>query len=478
MTDKFFTRRNFLRDLSLLSAGVIVAGEATARADGEKAQVVHDAQSITRKGWKAGLGKRVITPENGVWLAGYDAERPAEGKLHDLYVKVIALKDAAGKIVVLATTDNQGMSRTVSDRIYESVRTRYGLLRPDFMLTFSHTHTGPCLEDDLVDYYPSDDAQRAQVHAYSLWMESKVVEAVGEALSNWQPVELYHGEGTCSFAVNRRENKEAEVPAMLASGTPLKGPVDHRVPVLAIRSGSALIGVLFGYSCHPTTIWVNSWSGDYPGFAQRALESAYPDTMAMFFNTSGGDQNPLPRGTVPLCQQYGKMLSDSVSVVISRDMHPVSSRLSTAFRYVDLPYAAVATRSELEKVAASGGTLQSRWAKRMLLKLAAGEQFRDRYPYPVQAWYLGKELLLIGQGGESVVDYSLRYSREYPEQATWLLGYSNEMVAYIPSRRVWEEGRYEGGPHLDEYGHPAWRWSGDIEDRITGAVRELVEKVR
>jgi neutral ceramidase len=371
MTSKFSTRRNFIRDISLLSAGALIHEEAAAGAGEEKRSLAYHPNGTAGKGWKVGLGKRVITPENGVWLAGYDLERPAEGKLHDLYVKVMALKDAAGKVVVLATTDHQGMSRTVSDRIYELVRDRYGIARENFMLTFSHTHTGPCLEDDMVDYYPSDARQREEVHAYSLWMESKVLEAVVEALSGWQSAELYHGEGQCTFAVNRRENKEEDVPAMLASGTPLKGPVDHRVPVLAIRNGSALVGVLFGYSCHPTTIWLNRWSGDYPGFAQLAIESAFPGTMAMFFNTSGGDQNPLPRGTVELCQQYGKMLSDAVSQAIEGEMYPVSPQLSAAFDYVDLSYESVATRPELEKVAESGRSLQARWAKRMLSKLAA-----------------------------------------------------------------------------------------------------------
>jgi hypothetical protein len=52
------------------------------------------------------------------------------------------------------------------------------------------------------------------------------------------------------------------------------------------------------------------------------------------------------------------------------------------------------------------------------------------------------------------------------------------MVAYIPSRRVWEEGGYEGGPHIDEYGHPAWRWAGNVEDRIVKGVHQIVKHVR
>jgi len=76
-----------------------------------------------------------------------------------------------------------------------------------------------------------------------------------------------------------------------------------------------------------------------------------------------------------------------------------------------------------------------------------------------------------------VVDYSLRFKREFGP-TTWVCGYANDMAAYIPSRRVWEEGGYEGGPHLDEYGRPAWRWAGDVEDRIAKTVEHVVREVR
>jgi hypothetical protein len=114
----------------------------------------------------------------------------------------------------------------------------------------------------------------------------------------------------------------------------------------------------------------------------------------------------------------------------------------------------------------------------MLQMLDKGVKLPDSYPYPVQAWQLGKELLFIGTGGESVVDYSLRFKSEFGESSTWVCGYANDMVAYIPSRRVWEEGGYEGGPHLDECGHPAWRWAGDVEDRVAKAVHHVVKRVR
>ena len=131
--------------------------------------------------WQAGIAKAVITPQTPVWLAGYGTARPPDGKIHDLWVKVLSLKDPAGKRVVMATTDHMGMSKTIYESLCRRVRERFGLERAEFMITFSHNHCGPVLKDDLVDYYPLNDEQRRLVDEYTEWMETRVIAAVGEA---------------------------------------------------------------------------------------------------------------------------------------------------------------------------------------------------------------------------------------------------------------------------------------------------------
>ncbi|MEO8763873.1 MAG: neutral/alkaline non-lysosomal ceramidase N-terminal domain-containing protein [Ginsengibacter sp.] len=430
--------------------------------------------------WQVGISSRVITPDSNVWLAGYGEKRIPEGKLHDIWAKVLALKSKNNERAVMVTTDNQGMSRTIYEDLYKKIHERFGLERSEFMLTFSHNHSGPRLRGDLVDYYPSDDQQRRLVDEYSDWMEAQIIDAIDEALKNWQPALLSKGKGFCGFAVNRRDNVELDVPALLAEGKPLKGVVDHDVPVLAVRNHNGnLLAVLFGYACHPTTLRGTLWSGDYPGFAQVSLEKRFPGVTAMFFNACGGDQNPIPRRTVALCQQYGDMLSNAVQEVLNKPMQPISSTLRTTFRFISLDYDEVVTAEKLLPITTDSYEIHARWARRMLEMIDKDVTFPTSYHYyPVEAWQIGKELLLIGTGGESVVDYSLRFKHEYGQESTWVCGYANIMVAYIPSRRVWEEGGYEGGSHLDEYGHPAWRWAGTIEDRIAKAVHHLVKRVR
>ncbi|MCE9562870.1 MAG: neutral/alkaline non-lysosomal ceramidase N-terminal domain-containing protein [Planctomycetes bacterium] len=427
--------------------------------------------------WKAGVAKAVITPEKSVWLAGYGTKRAPDGKLHDLWMKALALEDPKGNRVVLVTSDFQGIPKEMTDRVFEQLLKKHKLERRQVMITFSHNHCGPRLGLDLVDYYPIEAEQVKLVDEYTTLMEGKLVEMVGESLKNLAPATLATGRGKATFAVNRRNNREADVPAIIAKGEPLKGPVDHNVPVVTVTGADKkLMAILFGYACHPTTLNFTKWCGDYPGFTQLALEKNHPGATAMFVNTCGGDQNPLPRRSVELCEKYGNMLADGVEDALKKPLKPIAPGLQTAFEYVDLPYEKVITREELVTASKDANAVKKRWAERMLGKLDAGEKFAASYPYPLHAWRLGKDTLMIGMGAETVVDYALNFKAEYGAE-TWVLGYADDMISYIPSRRVWDEGGYEGGPNLFEYGRPALRWAGDIEKRVTSGVAKLVKAV-
>ncbi len=427
--------------------------------------------------WNAGIAKAVITPEKSVWLAGYGSKRAPDGKLHDLWMKALALEAPGGERVVLVTSDFQGVPKEMSDRVFAELKKKHKLERTQVMITFSHNHCGPRLGDDLVDYYPVEAEQEKLVEEYTRRMESKLVDMVGEALKNLAPATLAAGQGKTTFAVNRRNNKEADVPAILAKGEALKGPVDHTVPVITVMGkDKKLVAVLFGYACHPTTLSFTKWCGDYPGFAQLAIEKNHPGAAAMFVNTCGGDQNPLPRRSVELCEKYGNMLAAAVEETLKKPLKPIEPGLKTAFAHVDLAYEKVMAREDLQAAAKDANGIKKRWAERLLKKLDGGEKFSPTYPYPLHAWRLGKDTLMIGMGAETVVDYALQFKAEYGAN-TWVLGYADDMISYIPSRRVWDEGGYEGGPNLYEYGRPALRWANDVEPRIAAAVGKLVKAV-
>lgn len=422
--------------------------------------------------WQIGIAKTKITPDRPLWMAGYgNRTKPAEGTLHDLWIKVLALETAGGDRAVVLTSDLLGFTKGLYDDVCAELAAECQLERSRIMLTASHTHTGPVLEDALYDIYPLDERDISLIVEYSRNLKKTIVATVVEAFGRLSPATLWAAEGTADFAVNRRENSESQVIQARQSGMPLEGPVDHDVPVLAVkRSDDSLQAVVFGYACHATTLSFNQWSGDYPGFAQIAMEEGHPETTAMFFAGCGADQNPLPRRSVELCEKYGRALAAAVQDVLEGPMRPIASRLETALEFVDLPYGNQPGKAELE-AAASKGAYWRRRAERLIGRLDDGQSFQTSYSYPVQVWKLGQDQLWIALGGEVVVDYSLAFKSQYGKK-TWVAGYTNDVMSYIPSGRIWKEGGYESGAFY-VYGLPADGWAPDVEERITACVRRL-----
>ncbi len=300
---------------------------------------------------------------------------------------------------------------------------------------------------------------------------------VGEALARMTPVRVSRGEGMTDFAVNRRNNREPDVPE-LKKRHALRGPSDHSVPVLAVRAhGGKLLAVVFAYACHNTTLSIQQWNGDYAGFAETNLETAYPGAVALFCMGCGGDQNPIPRRSVELCRHYGRMMSDAVAAVLARHLEPLAPKLRTEYESVSLELGAAPTRDELKSLAENGaGAYIKRWAARLLREKDAGRPLARDYPYPVEIWRMGGKQLWIALGGEVVVDYDLRFKDRYGAD-TWVTSYANDVMAYIPSRRVIREGGYEGNTSMMVYGMPAERWDESIEETIAATVDRLVHRL-
>jgi hypothetical protein len=249
----------------------------------------------------------------------------------------------------------------------------------------------------------------------------------------------------------------------------VKGPSDHTVPVIRIADErNRLSAVVFGYACHATSLSINKWSGDYPGFTQIEIERMYPAATAMFFAGFGADQNPFPRGGVLQAEQYGKELAISVERVLKGEMKPLTPSLKTVYEEIELEIAQPPDQAELEQIIKNGADWEKRWATMIKKKQAAGEKLEDSYPfYPVQVWQLGEQSLVV-LGGEVVVDYALKL-RELLGNDIILMGYSNDVMTYIPSERVLKEGGYEGKSSMWVYGHRG-TWESGIEEKIISEV--------
>lgn len=426
-------------------------------------------------GWRAGVARRVITPATPMWMSGYASRsKPAEGTLHDLWAKALVLEDADGERAVLVTLDLVGIGRELSQQILGDLKTKYGLEPRQVALCTSHTHTGPVVGRNLGTMYFLDERQGRLVEEYAERLRGQVVETVGRAIASLAPARLEHGLGATTFAVNRRNNREPDVPGLRAEDA-LVGPVDHSVPVLVVREArrdGKVLAIATGYACHATVLSFYRWSGDWPGFAQIEIEKRFPGATALLWAGCGADQNPLPRRKVELAEKYGRMLADAVSDVVRKPLVPLEPRLRTIRSEINLAYGPLPTREQIERDSKSDNKYVAARARHLLAQLDRDGKLPKSYPYPVQVWRLGDVTFVI-LGGEVVVDYALRL-RDEIEGPVWVAGYSNDVMAYIPSKRVLKEGGYEGGGAMVYYGLPTV-WSERVEEQVVEEVKKLVD---
>lgn len=428
-------------------------------------------QQTAKKGWKAGVARGVITPSEPIWMAGYGSrDHPSEGTLVDLWAKVLVIEDAKGKKVILVTTDILGFPKKMSDRIRDQLAVKFGLTRSQIILSSSHTHSGPVLMDALSDIYPLNEQQKEVIKKYSANLEKQIITLAGDAIRSMVPAQIFSQNGVTRFQVNRRNNVEAT----LSKQTDLNGPNDYAVPVIKVTDASGkIIAVTFGYACHATVLGLYQFSGDYPGFAQIEVEKLHPGVTAMFFQGAGADQNPIPRRTVPLAQQYGRELAAAVDRVLNEEMKKLEPSISTAYAEVNLTFAPPPTKTELLKMEKETKGSEQRWATHQLEILKNNGSLMTSYPYPVQIWKLGEQSIMT-LGGELVIQYAIDLKKLFGPDI-FVMGYANDEMAYIPSETILKEGGYEGETSQKVYGMPG-KWNSDIQVKILKEFEKLAVK--
>ena len=276
--------------------------------------------------------------------------------------------------------------------------------------------------------------------------------------------------------MNRREPTSQSVKI----GVNPKGPVDHDVPVLQVRSPEGkLLAVLFSYACHNTTLTGNHYEfhGDYAGEAQQRFENRHPGAVALFMIGCGADANPQPRGELEHAQRNGEELASAVESAVGRDGRQVQGPLRAELLHFPIPLAPAPSRSEFEaRLNDSDRFMRRHAALQLELLNRDGHSPRD-YSYPLQAVQLGNTVTLVALGGEVVVGYGLQLKQRLGEETTWPVGYANDVFAYIPTRQILSEGGYEADRSQIYYGMPG-PWAPAIEATILDQAVGLVNKLR
>lgn len=418
--------------------------------------------------YSVGLAKVDITPSFPVRLCGYAARtKEPDGTEQKLWAKALAI-GADGDLAILMTVDNTGIPANVTEEVAARLKKKLDLPRERFVISSSHTHSGPCVKGLLPNMFGKAiaDAETERIARYTVDLIDLLEKSALDAASDRKPSTLAYAEGAVGFAANRRTKG---------------GPTHHALPLLRVAGADGRVrGVLVNYACHCTTLGsdLNKFCGDWAGYAQEYIERDVPGAIAMVSIGCGADQNPEPRGSLTLAQQHGQSLAaEAVRLVKSYDQHksflsPISGKLSAKIKRIQLPFEPLPPREEWEKRAQKLDAIGQN-ARMQLAKLDKGEKLPESIPYFVQTWNFGNDLGMVFLSGEVVVDYVLRLKQEFDPQRLWVSAYCNDVPCYIPSKRILAEGGYEAADAMTYYAQPN-RLAPAVENLIVRSVHELM----
>ncbi|HUT90920.1 MAG TPA: neutral/alkaline non-lysosomal ceramidase N-terminal domain-containing protein [Thermoguttaceae bacterium] len=420
-----------------------------------------------------GVARIDVTPEGPIRLNGYAVRKTeSTGIAQKLWAKALAIGADGQGPAVLITVDNCVVPGELTDEVARRLHEKAGIRRDRFVVCASHTHAGPCLAGaaPFIFAEPTPPEHQARISRYTERFTDQLEKVALDALAARQPGRLAWAQGRVGFAANRRRLENNK---WVGFGVNHDGPVDHDLPVLGVTDPEGeLRAVLVNYACHATTVKSYDVHGDWPGSAQRDIETNHPGVTAMVSIGCGADANPQPFDEAEV-DRHGKAIADEVERLLAGPLRPVRGLPECRLRQVRLPLDELPTRAQWEKQA-TGNDRPAYYARIVLERLDRGIQPPTSFPYTIRTWTFGDDLGMVFLSGEVVVDYSLRLKKELGDDL-WVTAYANDVPCYIASRRVIEEGGYEVDGSMPTFDKPT-RLALGAEDLIVETVEALLPR--
>ena len=414
--------------------------------------------------YPVGAAQVDITPDYPIRLSGYGVrDKESEGIDQHIFAQALAIGGDKKSLAVLLTVDNVAVPAYMREEVAARLAKKAGLRNERFTLCSTHAHTAPMLSGVCPNLFGADipPDQQERIDRYTRELTEKLEQVALAAIRDRQPATLAWGQTKAGFAANRRTKG---------------GPADHDLPVLVARDKTGTVrALLVSYACHCTTLAdkPNHICGDWAGYAREYLERDHQGAVVLVALGCGGDANPSPRGNLDFARQNGTAICAAVNELLQQPLTPLRQKLACRTKLIALPFDTLPTREEWTARSQSTNHWIAYHAKLNLRRLDRGEKLPTELPYLLQTWNFGNDLAMVFLPGEVVVDYSLRLKRECDPKRLWVNAYANDVPCYIPSKRIWREGGYEGGGAMIYYDRPT-RLTEGTEELIVAAVHELL----
>ncbi len=442
---------------------------------------VHEHQTMSSH-YSIGIATGDVTPPIGGALSGFSrgGYHSSTGVYHPLRVVVMALDDGATPLLIVSI-EWLGFYH-LTPRIRERLAADTGIPASQIILTATHTHCGPMLRKDHERLHGSID------HDYLDRAIETIAATAGKAWRYRQPADIYVGTGHCSLAMNRRFPDPLHPGLIQRRMAPNPdGAVDHEVCVMVIESENLPRGLLFSYTCHPTSRGGLLFGGDYVGFAYDEIQEAFQDVQPCFLQGCAGDIKPRPVApehddfglrTVKEVAALGQELGEAViRVVRDGGLRLVTGPLDVCQSILPLQTEPLERRLlEATLLDPEASDVKREWARHHHARLQRGEAEEQTVPFEIQTVRFGESLAMIGMAAEMTVEHGLRLKRELKPhfKAVLPIAYTNDIIGYIPVKRQFSELGYEvSDANLARL--RTGRFLPETEDQIHAAIHSMLK---
>lgn len=385
----------------------------------------------------AGVAKRDITPEPGVYLGGYFDRTKASVGVHDpLFARALYLSDGKEDVLFIGT-DQLCLSNAIKegylDAIREEIERKTGVKQDNIIIFSTHTHGAP----DLLGIFGFNEKNLK----YFEKLQSEIVNVATEAYLNKKEAKIFWNKGKSKIGINRRN--------------PISGLIDEELITIKITSlNNEAIALLVNYACHGVVLGPDNLqiTADWIGFLETKLEETY-NCVTIFLPGTSGNINPRTEDTIEKMKSGGDVYDRTGGTFEEMEKFGTSAVEETKRTLTNM------LQVEDQKIVNKVENVEVTIENEAIQKIVGKSKVRTK----VTATRIGN-LVILGIPGEAFVEYGLEF-KSFKKYVVIPLTLANDYIGYLPTEEAFKEGGYEPGVSVGPIGVKA----------VINAARELLK---
>ncbi|HZC45134.1 MAG TPA: neutral/alkaline non-lysosomal ceramidase N-terminal domain-containing protein, partial [Candidatus Acidoferrum sp.] len=414
----------------------------------------------------------MLDPPAGLAMLGYGRRVGRNAGVHDdLAAQALVLSDGANKVAIVGV-DLLALGVRIADDIRARAAASTGIPAYSILVCATHTHSAPAFN---IFATPRADATPAEGRdlEWERALPATIASSITQAHERLEPATLRAATAPFTLGINRRLMRPHRQIQLAANRS---GPADAEVMAVgAYRANGTPIAFLMNYPCHGVVLCEDNllYSRDWPGFAMDEIETASASgarPISIFIQGATGNIDPRSRGNFEVAEQHGRAMGRAAFDALQRsptmsDSRIAARKIALNLKLKDLSEdltvaraCAAQTQASLDNHRGGDGYQLKRLRDHHALSLSAlaalealEEQNRRDRRVDLARHELATamtivsvgEVAIVGIPGELFVELGLAIKANSYFAQTFVTGYCNDLIGYIPTRAAYAEGGYE-----------------------------------